>query len=879
MKPNGTRLRSLSFWPAALLLPGLLAAIGGGLWQQRANEALVQERLQVLAARAADRVLRRMRLYEYGLRGAHGAVIAAGRDVEELSPEQFRRFGAAQDIRRQYPGVVGFGFARRVPAGREAVFLESLRRQGRPVRIQREQPHPGDRFIVQCIEPLEANAGALGHDIVSEPRRRQAVMAAIASAEPRMTAPVTLVQRPGEPRQAVLLYLAAYRSIGPPEAARRDELAFGVVTASLAMEAVLSNLEDDSGAFALALTDVTQPGAAERLYTAPAWRADAAAPVHPVVLDLYGRRWEVRVQALPPFEEALNLRSPALVAGAAALSALVLALLLAVRLRAVRDERTIQRQRALMAAVVHNAHDAIVSHTPEDLIQSWNPAAQRLLGWSADEAVGRHLTGLTVPPARREEALALLARAWRGEEVPPVDTVRLDREGRPVEVSVSVSPVRSDSMGRVVGAATTMRDMRAQRAAQARIVELNATLEQQVRQRTAALEQVAAREHAILVSAATAIVATDLAARIISFNPAAERMLRLPAARALGTSALALFDWQELLAHAPQLPSEMRRNAQQLPQELQQAMQREGGAGAAADEVRNEWSCVRADGTRFPALFNISVLRDGRDRPIGFLGVITDLSERQLLEETLRQRTHQAEAASRAKSAFLAHMSHEFRTPLNAVIGLSQLLRQRELPPEVSRFVGHIHQAGEQLLALTNDVLDLSRIESGAMQLEEAVFEPAALLDAVCALVRPQADAKGLELRLEADPALPARLLGDPLRIRQVLLNLLGNAVKFTPAGSVTLRATVAERDASHATLRLEVRDTGIGIAPEVQARIFEPFAQADSSTTRRFGGTGLGLSIVRRLVVMMDGVLDLHSTPGAGSAFGVTLTLRLPAN
>ena len=877
MKSRGTRPRTPLFWPAVLLLLGVLAAVAGGLWQQRANEALAQERLQVLAVRAADRVLRRMRLYEYGLRSAHSVVLAAGRDVDELTCEQFRRFGAAQDIRRQYPGVVGFAFARRVPVGQEAAFLELMRRQGfTRVGIQQNQPHAGDRFIVQCIEPLALNAGALGHDIVSEPRRREAVMDTIGSAEPRLTAPVTLVQRPGEPRQAVLLYLAAYRSIEPPEDGQRQEQAFGVVTASLAMDEVLRNLEDDSGAFALALTDLTRPEAAERVYTAPGWSADTGAPVHPVTLSLYGRRWQVEVQALPPLSEGLNLRSPALVTATLAAAALVLALLLAVRLRALRGERTIQQQRAQMVAVVHSANDAIISHTLQDVVQSWNPAAQRLLGWRADEAIGCNLTELTVPRQRREEALAMLARVQRGEDVPPFDTVRLDRDGQPVEVSLSVSPVLSDGPGRIAGAATTLRDMRAQRAAQARIVELNATLEQQVRQRTAALEQVAAREHAILVSAATAIVATDLAARIVSVNPAAERMLRRPAAQALGASALALFDGEELLAHAHQLPPEVRANAGHLPQELQQAMRRDSEGTAQGDGVRNEWCCVRADGTRFPALFNISVLRDGRDRPIGFLGVITDLSERQMLEETLRQRTHQAEAASRAKSAFLAHMSHEFRTPLNAVIGLSQLLQQRDLPPEVARFIGHIHQAGEQLLALTNDVLDLSRIESGAMQLEETVFEPAALLDAVCALLRPQADAKGLALRLEAAPELPARLLGDPLRLKQVLLNLVGNAVKFTQAGTVTLRAEVTERDGAHATLRLEVRDTGIGIAPEVQARIFEPFAQADSSTTRRFGGTGLGLSIVRRLVVMMDGVLDLHSVPGAGSTFGVTLAFRV---
>jgi signal transduction histidine kinase len=217
-------------------------------------------------------------------------------------------------------------------------------------------------------------------------------------------------------------------------------------------------------------------------------------------------------------------------------------------------------------------------------------------------------------------------------------------------------------------------------------------------------------------------------------------------------------------------------------------------------------------------------------------------------------------------------MSHEFRTPLNAVLGFSQLLQQRSLPEDVARFIGHIHDAGEQLLALVSDVLDLSRIEAGEMRLEEAEFETAPLLDTVLAMVRPQADAKGLALVADVPATLPRRLVGDALRLRQVLLNLLGNAVKFTAAGSVTLRVHVLAAEAGQALLRFDVADTGIGIAPEQQMRIFEPFTQADASTTRRFGGTGLGLSIVRRLLDMMGGTLTVESQLGSGSTFSVTL-------
>lgn len=295
-----------------------------------------------------------------------------------------------------------------------------------------------------------------------------------------------------------------------------------------------------------------------------------------------------------------------------------------------------------------------------------------------------------------------------------------------------------------------------------------------------------------------------------------------------------------------------------------------------------ELDLLLEDGSTAPMLLSMVVASGVEAAAASIRATLVDNSERKArelqtaqLQQELRQRAEEAEAATRAKSAFLANMSHEIRTPLNAVIGLSQVLLIRDLPNDVRQFIVHIRDAGGQLLALVNDVLDLSRIEAGKLELQAVEFDPVQQLSTVLALVRPQADVKGLALRADIDIPPSTQLVGDPLRWRQILWNLLSNAVKFTEAGSVALRARVQAQEAGELWLAIEVVDTGIGIAPGQQQRIFEKFTQADDSTTRRFGGTGLGLSIVRRLVQLMNGTLSMQSQPGQGTTFTVALPFR----
>ena len=517
-----------------------------------------------------------------------------------------------------------------------------------------------------------------------------------------------------------------------------------------------------------------------------------------------------------------------------------------------RAEQRLRDTEQFFRSVLELAPDGLMVADERGIIQLANAQCEKLFGYSREELIGQPVEML-VPAEVRSRHPGLRESFHRGLSTRSMGAGRELRGQRkdgslfPVEIGLSPLPAREGSGAQV---AVSIRDITERKAAEVELKKRSDELQQINFKADSALDLTKAGYWHIPLDGSGWYNSSERAVRIFGDPPAPDHRYTL----------------EHWMKHV------------QL-----------GDAAAAKTTAENFEAALSGKIPVYDAVYAYQrpvdgrvvwihalghVVKDANGKPTDMFGVTQDITDFKLLEQEIVAAKQKAEEATEMKSMFLANMSHEIRTPMNAIIGLSHLALKTQLTPKQRDYVSKVHNAGTSLLAIINDILDFSKIEAGKLDLESTDFKLDDVITSVTTLTAQKAHEKGLEFLAHAAPGLPEVLLGDPLRLGQILTNFVNNAVKFTEKGEIRLEIEQVERTGEKVQLKFSVRDSGIGMTNEQSAKLFQPFTQADMSTTRKHGGTGLGLTICRRLVDLMGGRIWLESEPGVGTTFFFTVWL-----
>ncbi len=678
--------------------------------------------------------------------------------------------------------------------------------------------------VIANIYPLQGNAAALGRDLRDLPDQWPPVERMFETRQPVLAGPATLVQGGVSVIGRMPIHVSGTGDpgTGPP---------WGLIAIPILLDSLLdaSGVTDPDLGLDLAIRG--RDGLGE--HGAVFFGDGAVFQRDPVLLDviLPGGRWQMAALPRGGWD---NLR-PATIDLLRVLGgtlSLVLGVFSWFWIRRLNERRDSQRQLArsesrLSGILAAAPFPLAVLDRRDGRVLYANQRAGRLMGLSVEGLVGRRLPPGTVPVRDRARLMVRLAERGFVDDV----EIRLRAaNGRPFWAMISMMPFEQDGPAVLVAC----NDITARKAAEN------------------ALQDQLALHQTVIDTIPNPIFYRDTQGRYLGCNRAFVEMAGLPRDQIIGSTLSAIGGDEELAGaahHSDRLLA----------------------AGAKRTDVF-ETTVRHPAGWSIRALVHKAAFRNAEGRVVGIVGCATDISDRIAFEQELTRARDLAEAANRAKSEFLAVISHEIRTPMNGILGMAHLLLGTKLDPVQHDYAATIHSSGEALLTILNDILEFSRLESGRTAVEAESFALADTLDGVVALMAPRARAKGVDLSLDVAADLPPLLVGDAARLRQVLLNLVGNAVKFTDRGGVSVSVFLLGRKDGRLQVRFDVRDTGIGIPMEAREHLFTSFTQADSSISRRFGGTGLGLAISKRLVELMGGEIGVESEVGRGSRFWFTL-------
>jgi len=494
-----------------------------------------------------------------------------------------------------------------------------------------------------------------------------------------------------------------------------------------------------------------------------------------------------------------------------------------------RFEKELIESKDLFQTVFNNTAAAITVTDKNEQLVAWNPFAEKMLGMTRADLFNMPIKNL-YPPAewRRLRSFQIRKKGMKSD----IETKIIKKDGKILEVSISIS-VLKDLDGNITGSIGIIRDITNQKNAERKIRES----ENKIR--------------IILDNSAVAITLTDDQERIVSWNKFTEKLLGLKKKDLYLKHVSTLYpsiEWEKIRA---------------------ERIRQMGSKHHLESKV------IKKDGTTIDIDLSVNVLQDAQKNIIGSVGIMQDITQQKRTQELLIQAKLAAEEANSAKSLFLANMSHEVRTPMNTIIGMIDLTLDTKLDKEQQDNLNVAKDACDNLLSLLNDILDLSRVEAGKIKLENIEFDLHNVAKSVCKGMSVLARDKNLKLELNIHSKTPEYLEGDPVRLRQVLVNLINNAIKFTHKGTVTTEISLASKTKNEVMILFSVIDDGIGIPKDKQEKIFDVFSQAETSTSRRFGGTGLGLAISKKLVDMMGGRIWVESEECKGSKFSFTASFK----